>query len=42
VIFALTLFIIGYTDLKLHPRLYMYEKIRRKREEVRRRKSRNK
>ena len=42
VIFALTLFIIGYTDLKVHPRLYMYEKIKRKREEVRRRKSREK
>ena len=42
VIFALTLFIIGYTDLKLHPRLYLYEKIRRKKEEVIRRKSRNK
>lgn len=41
VIFALALFIIGYTDLKLHPKLYLYEKLRRKREEVRRRKARN-
>lgn len=40
VIFALSLFIIGYTDLKRHPKLYLYEKLRRKREEVRRRKAR--
>ncbi|MBY8991947.1 MAG: MFS transporter [Candidatus Lokiarchaeota archaeon] len=40
VIFALSLFIIGYADLKLHPKLYLYEKLRRKREEIRRRKAR--
>jgi DHA1 family tetracycline resistance protein-like MFS transporter len=32
VLFALILFIIGYTDIKKNPRLYYYEKLRKKRE----------
>ncbi|MFX1281988.1 MAG: MFS transporter, partial [Promethearchaeota archaeon] len=41
VIFAVILFIIGFTDLKIHPNLYLYEKLRRKREEIRNRESKN-
>ena len=33
VILASILLIIGYLDIKLHPKLYAYERIRRKREQ---------
>jgi DHA1 family tetracycline resistance protein-like MFS transporter len=39
VIFALILFTIGYIDLRMHPKLYLYEKLRRKRLEISKRKS---
>ncbi|MFW9784191.1 MAG: MFS transporter, partial [Candidatus Heimdallarchaeota archaeon] len=38
VIFALILFTIGYIDLSIHPKLYLYEKLRRKRLEISKRK----
>lgn len=38
VIFALILFTIGYIDLTIHPKLYLYEKLRRKRLEISKRK----
>jgi hypothetical protein len=37
VILASILLIIGYLDIKKHPKLYAYERLRRKREEVRKR-----
>jgi DHA1 family tetracycline resistance protein-like MFS transporter len=37
-ILALLLFIIGYLDIKKHPKLYYYEKLRKKREAMRKRK----
>ncbi|MFW9874593.1 MAG: MFS transporter [Candidatus Thorarchaeota archaeon] len=39
VIFALILLTIGYIDLKRHPNLYAFEKIRRKREEIKKRRA---
>jgi predicted MFS family arabinose efflux permease len=39
VIFAIILLTIGYKDLKLHPNLYIYEKLRRKREEIRKKRA---
>ncbi|MFX0029465.1 MAG: MFS transporter [Candidatus Hermodarchaeota archaeon] len=41
VLCAIILFIIGYTDLKIHPNLYLYEKLRRKKEEIQKRKTRS-
>ncbi|MFX1323765.1 MAG: MFS transporter [Promethearchaeota archaeon] len=38
VILALILFTIGYIDLSIHPKLYLYEKLRRKRFEIAKRK----
>jgi MFS family permease len=38
-ILGIILLTVGYIDLKKHPKLYSYEKIRRKREEIRRRKA---
>jgi MFS family permease len=38
VILTLLLFIIGYLDIKRHPKLYFYERIRKKREAMRKRK----
>ncbi|MFW9941225.1 MAG: hypothetical protein ACFFFT_09300, partial [Candidatus Thorarchaeota archaeon] len=37
VILAIILLIIGYLDIKQHPKLYAYERIRRKREEIKKR-----
>jgi len=37
VILALALLTVAYIDVKKHPRLYAYEKIRRKKEEVKKR-----
>ncbi|MFX1572744.1 MAG: MFS transporter [Promethearchaeota archaeon] len=42
VILAVILFLVGYFDVKLHPKLYAYEKIRRKRLEVIKRRIPNK
>ena len=42
VILAIMLLLIGYRDIKRHPKLYYYEKIRKKRKALSKKKSRNK
>jgi DHA1 family tetracycline resistance protein-like MFS transporter len=42
VILALILLFIGYRDIKSHPKLYYYEKIRKKRKALKKKKSRDK
>jgi len=42
VILAIILLIIGYLDIKRHPNLYIYERIRRKKEVIRKKRAQNK
>jgi DHA1 family tetracycline resistance protein-like MFS transporter len=41
VILAIMLLIVGYLDIKRHPNLYIYERIRRKREAIRKKRAQN-